>query len=419
MVELRESPSDSSAKSGFSYDISENHNIKNFNRKSEEDKYHIPIQSFLAYQDKRDYSSDRTAADYAYDSSDKEFSTPGRSTSEFHHPPYERMSSQVRSPVIGGQATATGGFTGPVTGSGPGSAWSTESRRTNRVYSPALTGRQFRSHSISGVSSLSLGKSMDHDKGLHRLDHNSIGNVNVDVSGNIRDSRDMNGNIRDSSRDSRDSSREVGRMGRGEGWEGMGVVGRPEEGRMNGVGINRGSLDAGHGLPRAMPPLRIFRNEEIDDSADSDEGGDSRVNKGRKKIKMEFIKDKGRRGVTFSKRKKGIMKKAYELNVLTKCEILLVVSSETGHVYTFATPKLQPIIKQHENLIQQYLNSPEIGEPNKMYETPERFATEGAGYYKNTDTYGYDGILRGHGYPSGYYHNGYDPDNSPGAGPRL
>lgn len=169
-------------------------------------------------------------------------------------------------------------------------------------------------------------------------------------------------------------------------------------------GMPREALTAG--APGALGGM--FKKDEREDSTGSDDGSASqRLNRGRKKIKMEFIKDKGRRGVTFSKRKKGIMKKAYELNVLTKCEILLVVASETGHVYTFATPKLQPIIRQHENLIQQYLNGPSPAE-DKLYEGAERFAgADGAGYYKG-DGYAYEGIHRGHGYPSGYYQGGYD-----------
>merc|ERR1712137_1268376 len=65
---------------------------------------------------------------------------------------------------------------------------------------------------------------------------------------------------------------------------------------------------------------------------------------GRRKINIEFIEDKSRRHITFSKRKAGIMKKAYELSTLTGTQVLLLVASETGHVYTFATPKLQPLI---------------------------------------------------------------------------
>lgn len=77
---------------------------------------------------------------------------------------------------------------------------------------------------------------------------------------------------------------------------------------------------------------------------------------GKKKLILDYIEHKTRRSVTFSKRKKGIMKKAYELNVLTGCEVLLLVASESGHVYTFATPKLKPIITEHEGLIQQCLS---------------------------------------------------------------
>lgn len=52
---------------------------------------------------------------------------------------------------------------------------------------------------------------------------------------------------------------------------------------------------------------------------------------------------------------------AYELSTLTGTQVLLLVASETGHVYTFATPKLQPLITKQEgkNLIQACLNSPD------------------------------------------------------------
>jgi len=55
------------------------------------------------------------------------------------------------------------------------------------------------------------------------------------------------------------------------------------------------------------------------------------------------------------------MKKAYELSVLTGTQVLLLVVSETGLVYTFTTPKLQPLVTKSEgkNLIQACLNAPE------------------------------------------------------------
>src|SRR3984957_13477729 len=83
---------------------------------------------------------------------------------------------------------------------------------------------------------------------------------------------------------------------------------------------------------------------------------------GRRKIRIEFIDDRSRRHITFSKRKAGIMKKAYELSTLTGTQVLLLVASETGHVYTFATPKLQLLITKSEgkNLIQACLNAPDL-----------------------------------------------------------
>merc|ERR1711963_39253 len=76
---------------------------------------------------------------------------------------------------------------------------------------------------------------------------------------------------------------------------------------------------------------------------------------------MELIKSKLRRYTTFSKRKTGIMKKAYELATLTGTQVMVLVASETGHVYTFATQKLQPMITSDAGkaLIQTCLNSPD------------------------------------------------------------
>ncbi|XP_050405630.1 serum response factor [Patella vulgata] len=90
--------------------------------------------------------------------------------------------------------------------------------------------------------------------------------------------------------------------------------------------------------------------------------------KGRVKIKMEFIENKLRRYTTFSKRKTGIMKKAYELSTLTGTQVMLLVASETGHVYTFATRKLQPMITSESGkaLIQTCLNSPEAPPGSQM-----------------------------------------------------
>ncbi|MCJ1311259.1 transcription factor of the MADS box [Agyrium rufum] len=96
-------------------------------------------------------------------------------------------------------------------------------------------------------------------------------------------------------------------------------------------------------------------------AADDDDDDDDKPGRERRKIDIKFIQDKSRRHITFSKRKAGIMKKAYELSVLTGTQVLLLVVSETGLVYTFTTPKLQPLVTKPEgkNLIQTCLNAPE------------------------------------------------------------
>jgi len=119
-----------------------------------------------------------------------------------------------------------------------------------------------------------------------------------------------------------------------------------------------------------QPNLQYKQEEDIDDSEVEESPKEKRT--GRRKIKIEYIDDKSRRHITFSKRKAGIMKKAYELSTLTGTQVLLLVASETGHVYTFATTKLQPLITKTEGktLIQSCLNAPDVATDNMNYSQP-------------------------------------------------
>lgn len=105
----------------------------------------------------------------------------------------------------------------------------------------------------------------------------------------------------------------------------------------------------------------------------------SKKTRGRVKIKMEFIDNKLRRYTTFSKRKTGIMKKAYELSTLTGTQVMLLVASETGHVYTFATRKLQPMITSDAGkaLIQTCLNSPDPPGQSVVASNDQRMSATG------------------------------------------
>ncbi|TPX40115.1 hypothetical protein SeMB42_g02952 [Synchytrium endobioticum] len=111
---------------------------------------------------------------------------------------------------------------------------------------------------------------------------------------------------------------------------------------------------------------------------------------GRRKINIAYIQDKARRQITFSKRKAGLMKKAFELSTLTGTQVLLLVASETGHVYTFATPKLQPLITQAtgKDLIQACLNTDGPAQPFQggASTTHSNVSSPVACVYNNTGT---------------------------------
>lgn len=110
-----------------------------------------------------------------------------------------------------------------------------------------------------------------------------------------------------------------------------------------------------------QPQMIMDNGQDLDDLDEDDDEKKPMRRSGRRKIKIEYIEDKTRRHITFSKRKAGIMKKAYELSTLTGTQVLLLVVSETGLVYTFTTPKLQPLVTKPEgkNLIQSCLNAPD------------------------------------------------------------
>ncbi|KAI6041392.1 SRF-TF-domain-containing protein [Pisolithus marmoratus] len=123
--------------------------------------------------------------------------------------------------------------------------------------------------------------------------------------------------------------------------------------------------------PAAVPEDGFINDQDAAESGGDDDDEEEKPKDkkaGRRKIKIEFIQDKSRRHITFSKRKAGIMKKAYELSTLTGTQVLLLVVSETGLVYTFTTAKLQPLVTQPEgkNLIQACLNASPGNMPPSM-----------------------------------------------------
>ncbi|RVW26982.1 MADS-box protein AGL42 [Vitis vinifera] len=59
----------------------------------------------------------------------------------------------------------------------------------------------------------------------------------------------------------------------------------------------------------------------------------------RGKIQMRRIENATSRQVTFSKRRNGLLKKAYELSVLCDAEVAVIIFSQKGRLYEFSSSK--------------------------------------------------------------------------------
>ena len=59
----------------------------------------------------------------------------------------------------------------------------------------------------------------------------------------------------------------------------------------------------------------------------------------RKKIQIKKIDSTAARQVTFSKRRRGLFKKAYELSTLCDAEIALMVFSATGKLFEYSSSR--------------------------------------------------------------------------------
>ncbi|XP_057980162.1 MADS-box protein SOC1 [Malania oleifera] len=68
----------------------------------------------------------------------------------------------------------------------------------------------------------------------------------------------------------------------------------------------------------------------------------------RGKTQMKRIENATSRQVTFSKRRNGLLKKAYELSVLCDAEVALIIFSSRGKLYEFATSSVQQTIERYE-----------------------------------------------------------------------
>ncbi|KAL3645257.1 hypothetical protein CASFOL_010437 [Castilleja foliolosa] len=80
----------------------------------------------------------------------------------------------------------------------------------------------------------------------------------------------------------------------------------------------------------------------------------------RGKVEMKRIENTSSRQVTFSKRKNGLLKKAYELSVLCDAEVALIIFSQKGRLYEFSSSNMQKTIQKYLQLTKERNSGPGV-----------------------------------------------------------
>ncbi|XP_052722842.1 truncated transcription factor CAULIFLOWER C isoform X4 [Vigna angularis] len=68
---------------------------------------------------------------------------------------------------------------------------------------------------------------------------------------------------------------------------------------------------------------------------------------GRGRVVLERIENKINRQVTFSKRRSGLLKKAFELSVLCDAEVALIVFSSRGKLFQYSSTDINKIVERY------------------------------------------------------------------------
>ncbi|KAF3691092.1 Myocyte-specific enhancer factor 2B [Channa argus] len=91
----------------------------------------------------------------------------------------------------------------------------------------------------------------------------------------------------------------------------------------------------------------VSTNSEVKREQEIEEQVSENHKMGRKKIQISRILDQRNRQVTFTKRKFGLMKKAYELSVLCDCEIALIIFNSTNRLFQYASTDMDKVLLKY------------------------------------------------------------------------
>eukprot|EP00262_Sarcandra_glabra_P019305 TRINITY_DN723_c0_g1_i1.p1 TRINITY_DN723_c0_g1~~TRINITY_DN723_c0_g1_i1.p1 ORF type:complete len:225 (+),score=40.44 TRINITY_DN723_c0_g1_i1:32-706(+) len=81
----------------------------------------------------------------------------------------------------------------------------------------------------------------------------------------------------------------------------------------------------------------------------------------REKIQIRKINNTTARQVTFSKRRRGLFKKAQELSILCDAEVALIIFSATGKLFEYSSSSMKEILERHG---MQAKNLPKLDQPS-------------------------------------------------------
>ncbi|KAF5729930.1 agamous-like MADS-box protein AGL19 [Tripterygium wilfordii] len=96
----------------------------------------------------------------------------------------------------------------------------------------------------------------------------------------------------------------------------------------------------------------------------------------RGKTQMKRIENATSRQVTFSKRRNGLLKKAFELSVLCEAEVALIIFSARGRLFEFSSSSMNKTIERYQKRVKDTENSnkPQGGQENKQFVKEDEFS---------------------------------------------
>ncbi|VVB12007.1 unnamed protein product [Arabis nemorensis] len=99
----------------------------------------------------------------------------------------------------------------------------------------------------------------------------------------------------------------------------------------------------------------------------------------RGKTEMKRIENATSRQVTFSKRRNGLLKKAFELSVLCDAEVALIIFSPRSKLYEFSSSSIAKTIERYQNRVK------EIGSSHKRDGNSQQARDETSGLTKKIE----------------------------------